>query len=319
MADHSPDHKGLRHRQAEPTCVRQPGRASRIDYLEIRVTIPEAASEAVEGIMLDAGVLGTSRTAQAPGQALICGYVYSDAAGEQIADALALRFRALDEGLTVGRRPTIERAVVKDADWAEAWKSHLKPVRAGRHFVVKPTWEPFEPAEGDIIIVIDPKMAFGTGSHASTRMCLEVIEKCITPGMHMIDVGCGTGVLAIGAAKLGATATAIDIDPVAVHTCHENLLLNGVADRVTVKQDQGLDAIVEAADIIVANITADAVAALARAASVLLVPGALYVCSGFSDASVAKVTHSLQQAGLTVTDQRREGEWLTLISQKPPS
>jgi ribosomal protein L11 methyltransferase len=268
--------------------------------------------------MLDASVLGTSHTAQGPGQALICAYVCSDARGERIADALALRLRALDDGLTVGRRPTIEHAVVKDEDWAEAWKSYLEPIRVGRHFVVKPTWEPLERAEGDIIIEIDPGMAFGTGSHASTRMCLAIIEESVAPGMHMIDVGCGTGVLAIGAAKLGATATAIDIDPVAVRTCHENLLLNEVADRVTVKQEQGLDGTVEAADIVVANITADAVAALARVASVLLVPGALYVCSGFSDASVAQVTDALEQAGLSVTDQRREGEWLTLISQKPP-
>ena len=264
--------------------------------------------------MLDAGTLGTSCAAARLGESLVCGWVYSDAAGETLAEAIELRLQALDDSLTGGRTPTIERALVRDEDWANTWKSHFKPIRVGRHLVVKPTWEPFEPQEGDIIIEIDPKMAFGTGSHASTRMCLEVIEERVTPGMHMIDVGCGTGILAIAAAKLSATVTAIDVDPVAVRTCHENIVLNGVADSVTVKLENSLEGTVEAADLIVANITGDAVAALAADAAALLVPGALYVCSGFSDASVPQVTAGLGQADLTVTSQRREGEWLCLIS-----
>jgi len=244
-------------------------------------------------------------------------YAHRDRAGERVAEAIERRLQGLDESLTEGDEPAIERVVVKEDDWAEAWKSHIKPVRVGRHFVVKPTWEPFEPTQGDIVIEIDPKMAFGTGSHASTRLCLEVIEQSVTHGMHMIDVGCGTGILAIAAAKLGATATAIDSDSVAVRTCAENLLLNGVAERVTVKLEHGLDATVEAADIIVANITGEAVAALAQPASALLVPGALYVCAGFSSASPSLVRISVEAAGLVPTRQLQEGEWLCLISQKP--
>jgi ribosomal protein L11 methyltransferase len=289
-----------------------------MDWLEIRVTVPFAASEAVESIMLDAGSRGTSRLTTEPcADAVICGYAECGSEGEQVAEAIERRLQRLDESLTEGQEPTIERVVVAEEDWAEAWKVYYKPMRIGRRLVIKPTWELFEAGEDDIVIEIDPKMAFGTGSHASTRLCLEVIEEHVKPGMHMIDVGCGTGILAIAAARLGATVTAIDIDQVAVRTCHENLLLNDATDQVTVKLEQGLDNTVEAADIIVANITCEAVAALAPTAAAMLVPGALYVCSGFTCGHAPGVRESLELAGLGLKQERQEDEWLCIVSQKP--
>jgi len=266
--------------------------------------------------MLDEGVLGTSRVLLHGDRALTCGYTHRDPAGHSIAEAIEQRLPGLDDSLTEGAEVVIERAVVKDEDWAEAWKAHFKPIRVGRHLVVKPTWELIEPAEEDIVIEIDPKMAFGAGSHPTTQLCLEVIEELAAPGMQVIDVGCGTGILAIAAAKLGATVTAIDIDRVAMRTCAENLALNGVQDRVVVKLENGLDATVEAADLIVANITAEAVVALAPNAAPLLLPGGSYVCSGFSLSSLPKVTAGLQQAGLIVQQRREKGEWLCLVTQR---
>ena len=128
---------------------------------------------------------------------------------------------------------TVETRDVKDEDWAEVWKKYYKPFKAGEHLVVKPTWEAYTPAEGDKIIEIDPGMAFGSGQHETTGMCLELLEKNVKPGDRVIDVGTGSGILAIGAALTGASSVvAIDIDPDAVKVAAENVEHNSLLSLI---------------------------------------------------------------------------------------
>ncbi len=126
---------------------------------------------------------------------------------------------------------------VAEADWADAWKEHYHPLRVGRHIVIKPTWREYKATSRDIVIEIDPGMAFGTGLHPTTQMCLLVLEEQVRSGMRVLDLGTGSGILALAAVKLGADAVlALDTDPVAVAAARENIQRSGLADRITVAQ-----------------------------------------------------------------------------------
>ena len=142
--------------------------------------------------------------------------------------------KRLNMGFDIGSL-TLEHQNVQEQDWAENWKKYYKPFRAGEHLVIKPSWETYEEKEGDLVLELDPGMAFGTGTHETTFMCMEQLEKYVTPGCKAIDVGCGSGILALAAAKLGASdVLAIDLDELAVKVAAENTVKNGLDDRVRV-------------------------------------------------------------------------------------
>lgn len=207
----------------------------------------------------------------------------------------------------------LELTGVKDEDWSENWKKYYKPFRIGAHLVVRPTWEAYEAAPGDLVIELDPGMAFGTGTHETTSMCMQFLEKHLQEGMRVMDVGTGSGILAIAAARLGAREVlAIDIDPAAVKVARENIALNHVQDRVRAVEGDLCKSKAMPCDLAVANIVADAIRMLAAPLTRHLKKGGLLICSGIIREREQDVLEAALAAGYAVADRLEKGEWVAL-------
>ncbi|NBI05662.1 50S ribosomal protein L11 methyltransferase [Senegalia massiliensis] len=217
----------------------------------------------------------------------------------------------LDKGL--GEVTTSE---IEEQDWSETWRKYYKPKRIGEKVVIKPTWEEYEKQEEDIIIELDPGMAFGTGTHETTMMCIRQLEKYIHKFDTVFDIGAGTGVLAIASAKLGAVNTiAIDLDEDAVRVAKQNVVKNGVANTVQVKHGDLLEIIDGKANVIVANIIADIISILAKDIKKFLENDGVFISSGIILDKIPDVKKSLEENGLTVVDEIKIGEWACLVSK----
>ncbi|GGA32544.1 50S ribosomal protein L11 methyltransferase [Psychrobacillus lasiicapitis] len=208
---------------------------------------------------------------------------------------------------------------VDEEDWATAWKKYYHPVKISNRFTIVPTWEDYERVNTDeLIIELDPGMAFGTGTHPTTVMCLQALEKTVQKGNSVIDVGTGSGVLSIGAAKLGAaTIHALDLDEVAVKSAKENIVLNKVSDVVQVTHGNLLDNVNEKADIVVANILAEIIMTFTNDAYSIVKDGGLFITSGIIATKKEDVRNSLQQAGFEIEEVMMMEDWVTIISRKP--
>lgn len=212
--------------------------------------------------------------------------------------------------------PDITIRFVAEADWANAWKQYFKSQTIGRHLVVKPTWEAWQNRPGDVVIAIDPGMAFGTGLHATTRLCLQALENYVRPGVSVADVGTGSGILAVAAALLGAEhVAATDVDALAVRIARENVALNGVADRVDVAERSVPPP--GAFDLVVANILADVIKDMTPALFAALAPGGRLIASGIIDTRAADVADHLAAGGFADLTTTREGEWATVEAVRP--
>lgn len=216
--------------------------------------------------------------------------------------------------------PTI--ALLKEEDWANSWKEHFKPARIGRRLVIKPSWEAFSACEGDIVLEVDPGMAFGTGTHPTTRLCLEALEKIFYKEEPfadkskklptLLDVGTGSGILSIAAMKFGASGIkALDIDPEAVTVARENLALNGIHDQVEVATTP-LCEIAATFDIIVANILAEELVRLAPELACRLKPGGILLLSGILNEKEELVIEGFSERNLALLEITREEEWSCL-------
>ena len=207
----------------------------------------------------------------------------------------------------------ISQEGVHEQDWAECWKQYYKPFRAGEHLVIKPSWETWDEQPGDLVIELDPGMAFGTGTHETTNMCMQLLERCLKPGLRVMDVGTGSGILAIAAAKLGAqNVLAIDIDPDAVKVAKENVELNHVAKQVRVVVGDLCKSEAMPCEVAVANIVADAICMLAGPMTRHLVKGGLLICSGIIREREADVQKAAKEAGYRQVDRIEKGEWVAL-------
>lgn len=212
----------------------------------------------------------------------------------------------------------IEVKTVPDENWAETWKESFHVLRAGQHLLICPSWEKAEPLDGDHIIEMDPGMAFGSGSHDTTLLCLALLEKAIHGGERVIDIGTGSGILAIGAALSGASRVlAIDIDPDAVRVARDNIERNGVSDRVTVQQGNLLDRVGETCDICVANIIADVIRDLAAPLKSHIRSGGEFICSGIILSREEEVREVLLEAGYEILEVLRTEEWTAFRSRRP--
>lgn len=209
---------------------------------------------------------------------------------------------------------------VREEDWATAWQAYYKPVRVGKHIVVKPSWEDYIARVGETVIELDPGMAFGCGTHATTAMCLTLLEELVLGCTVVYDVGTGSGILAVAAALLGARQViAVDIDELAVRTAQDNAERNGVSKQVLAVQGNLLDNLAGGqADLIMANIIADAIIQLAPEAAAALKPGGKLIVSGIIIERADEVRRALDDAGLAPKQELTEGEWIAMVYQKAP-
>lgn len=231
---------------------------------------------------------------------------------EDPAEVLAL-FRARLEAAGIGY--TLNTAGVEQEDWQNAWKQYYHATEVGRRLAIVPGWEQYDTDR--TVITMDPGMAFGTGTHETTSLCLEVLDGLVKGGERVLDIGTGSGILAIAALKLGAAAAeGIDIDPMCVRTAGENAARNGVKDRFAIKVG---DLSAEASgvyDIITANIVAAAILDLAPAVPALLAKNGRFIASGIIDERKQEVLDGLAAAGLHVLEVKEKRGWVCLVCKK---
>ncbi|MDI3481150.1 MAG: ribosomal protein methyltransferase [Tepidanaerobacteraceae bacterium] len=311
-----------------------------MNWVEIKIKTSTEAIEAVSNLFYEAGVMGVviedPRIYLRPQdenqwdyieipegidfeEAVVTGYLVEDS-------SLAERVREIKEG--VKRLPEyglnmgsgeMAIATVSDEDWANAWKKYYKPTRIGKSIVVKPSWEEYQPAAGEVVVDLDPGMAFGTGTHETTRLCMELLEKYMKKNYDVIDLGCGSGILSLVAGKLGASQVlAIDRDEVAVKVARENVQRNNLTSVVKVIKGDGLRNISFKADIIVANIIADVIIDLSAQVPMNLKEGGIFLASGIIKDRKLSVMEALEKNGFDVIEESEKGEWVALTSRQAP-
>lgn len=303
-------------------------------WLEVTLTVGGEAAEAVADVLTRFAPEGVAIEATRLEHSLD-----TDEA-RPVGDMLVRAYLPADEGLEA-RRAELEQALwhlgqllplpapayrpVAESDWAEAWKANFQPLRVGRRLMIVPAWLDPALAEGDIAIRLDPGMAFGTGTHPTTQLCLQAIERHLRPGQPVLDLGCGSGILSIAAARLGASAAlALDIDPEAVRVARENAALNGVAEQVRVAQGSLAEALRgdygaewQGVPLVVANILARVIVKLlGEGLAETVAPGGLLVVSGILDSQAFEVIAALKAAGLQVAAHERQEEWVALIARR---
>ena len=301
-----------------------------MDYTEVTVSTSTQGSEIVSDLLMRLGAAGTQILDRAdlpdPSKPTAMWELMDqsviDAMPEDVQvkawfdeDALKKVLGSLKEQLSLLSSPDMGTLAVtlqgvKEEDWSENWKQYYKPFRLGEHMVIKPTWEPWDTQEGDLVIEIDPGMAFGTGTHETTAMCVGLIEKYYHGGT-LLDVGTGSGILAIAAARLGAQGiVAVDIDPDAVRVAKENVEHNGLSGAIDVRKGDLLQGLSRQFDFAVANILAPVICMLAAPLKTHLRPGGIFVCSGIIAEAEQDVKNALLSAGYTIDEIQHKGDWV---------
>jgi ribosomal protein L11 methyltransferase len=301
-------------------------------WVEVAIQAGEAAIDAVSNILIEEGCGGTvigptlSRSSAAN---RVAGYLPVDDRLETRLLNIRERVRLLPGyGLPLDS-DEVTITPVADEEWATAWKKHFKPVRIGR-IIVKPSWEPV-PAEDapstssvcsgsitpDVVVDIDPGMAFGTGYHPTTQLCLQVLQEIVRGSETVLDVGTGSGLLAIAAVKLGAhSAVGLDIDSVAVEVAEENVRQAGLSEAITIERADSPSAFDGQADIVFANIIAKVLVEMADALAEKLAAGGKLVASGIVTERADQVRDAFRAAGLAIVDERTDGEWVALVCER---
>lgn len=241
----------------------------------------------------------------------------------EAARAAVERLRTLQTGVPLGPL-SVCVTVRDDEDWENNWKQYYKPLEIGRRLLVVPSWEE-QPETARTVLRLDPGLAFGTGAHHTTRMCLEYLEETVRAGDAVLDLGCGSGILSIAARLLGAReAVAVDIDPIAEHIARENAAMNGIGEagyRIEIGDvltDMALRGrIARQYDVVVANIVADVIIRLAPFAFACCKPGAPFIVSGVIDEREDEVAGALRQAGFADARVRRAEGWVAMCVRRP--
>jgi ribosomal protein L11 methyltransferase len=207
---------------------------------------------------------------------------------------------------------------VNEEEWATAWKKYYNPVKISERFTIVPTWEDYTPVSSDeLIIELDPGMAFGTGTHPTTVMCIQALERTVQPGDLVVDVGTGSGVLSIAAALLDAKRIqSLDLDEVAVQSAIQNVEINNVQDKVSVSQGNLLDGVNEQADIVVANILAEVIMRFTDDVAKVVKPGGHFIASGIIQTKKQDVKEAIIASGFTVEETILMEDWVAIIAKR---
>ena len=234
---------------------------------------------------------------------------------EDVLEYVNERLTELKEmGLDLGEAK-VEHEKMHEEDWANTWKQYYKPSKVGEKIVVKPIWEEYEAKEGELVVDLDPGMAFGTGTHETTRMCIQALERYVKEESTVFDVGCGSGILAIAAAKLGAKlAVGVDLDPVAVESSIENVGYNKL-NNIEILHGNLVEVIDGKADIVVANILAEIICILTDDVKRVLKDGGVFITSGIIHDRVDMVCEKLEATGFEVIEKNRDGEWNCIVAK----
>ena len=210
---------------------------------------------------------------------------------------------------------SVEMTLCDDSGWKDKWKEYFKPAKVGKTIVVKPTWEDYESQPGEKVLEIDPGMAFGTGTHETTSLCIRLMEEYMKPGDKVLDVGCGSGILSIAGALLGAgEVLGIEIDPVAVDISKENIALNHVENVARAQYGDLTKGVDFKANVVVANLMADLVMLLSRDVASHMLPGGVYISSGILDEKVVKVVDTMRGLGFRILEVRQDGMWCAVVA-----
>lgn len=279
-------------------------------WIKIAIRVPPSGEDAAAALLLEAGCRGTEHSSEE----CVVGYLPADDRFEEIFSRIRsslAEFPSLGLSASI---PEVSLSFLDEARWDEAWKQHFHPISVGRRLIVAPPWEQPADSKNRIVIQINPGMAFGTGAHPSTRLCLQALERCVRPGMKVVDLGTGSGILAVAALKLGAAiAAAVDNDPNALRVARANLEANGVANRaILVEADSPKP--FRNADLLVANILAEVIASMAESIPSALAEDGVFIGSGIVDGQELLVTNALETAGMRCTEVMREEGWLAVLA-----
>lgn len=210
----------------------------------------------------------------------------------------------------------IQTRVLQEEDWESSWKQYFKPIELGKHLIIKPAWESYPLEPHHIVIDIDPGMAFGTGKHETTQLCLELLEERVYPEVRVLDVGTGSGILAIAAAKLGASQVlGLDTDSIALQYAWENVTRNAVQAKVSLQEGSlsNLDYFGQPFDLIVVNIRPQVILSLIESLKVYLKPEGILILSGILQSELETFTEALERKQLIIKEQRVKEEWVALV------
>ncbi len=267
----------------------------------------DVTTDGVYGDLIDESILQADRTHGA-----VSLFVPAEKSVAEYALFLRERFSAL------GMDVTLSTEGMREEDWAESWKQYYHPIPLGRVTVV-PAWQEYTPAEGEAVIRMDPGMAFGTGTHETTRLVMRFMQDVLQGGERVLDLGCGSGILSLCASKLGAAfCAAYDIDPVAVRVARENVAADGAENIVCGVSDllSSVDRSGGAYDFVVANIVADVIIRLLPLVGDYMTPKGQMIVSGIIAPRAAEVRQAIAENGFTVVEERQENDWLAILIRR---
>ena len=253
-----------------------------------------------------------------------CITIYAEygATSEETIAQVRSAVKAAEASVQSGNRINLGIRLADDSEWKDEWKKYFKPAHITRDMVICPSWEEYQAAPGEKVIRIDPGMAFGTGTHATTRMCIELIEKYLKPESTFMDVGCGSGILSIAAGLCGCTnITGFDIDPDAVTVAKENVVKNGMDSITDIYQGDVTKGVPQKADVIAANLMAEIIISICGSIPACLSPGGVFISSGIISEKKDQVTDALKQAGFGILEIMENEGWCAIAAatgkQKP--
>lgn len=286
-------------------------------WVEITVNATDESAEAVSNILIEEGCGGTATSSLVKSEKQtkndIMGYLPVDDRLEDRLQNIRERVKALPDLELSLVSDEITLKWVQDEEWASAWKKFFKPLKIGR-IVIRPTWEQYSPQPDDIVIDLDPGMAFGTGSHPTTKLCLEALQDYVKGGETVLDMGTGSAILAMAAARLGAArVVGLEIDPVAVEAAVENVKRVNLEDTIKIERADSPSTFEGQADIVLANIIAKVIINMAEGLASKVKPGGVLIASGIVVERSQEVIDTLTGLGLKLHEVRQEGDWVALV------